>query len=298
MAPAFRAGFVTLLGRPNVGKSTLLNQLLSFKLSIVSPKPQTTRHVIRGVVHGEGYQVVFLDTPGLMRRPMHQLDLRMLQSLQFAAGEADLLLLVVEPKMPGDIEARFMEELRQQEKPVFLVVNKVDTVAKPHLLPVLEEYEKRYPFQELVPISALMGDGVALLLDLVVRRLPEGEALYPPDELTDRSERFLAGEIIREKVYRLYKEEVPHATTVAIETFVEQSSEHGGKDYISAIIYVERDTQRRILIGRGGLALKQVGVEARKDIEEMLGRPVHLEMWVKSASRWRQNPVFLQEMGY
>ena len=294
----YKAGYVALLGRSNVGKSTLLNQLLQFKLSIVSPKPQTTRHAILGIAHGEGYQVAFLDTPGMLRRPEHQLDRRMVGAMRHALEEADLLVLVVEPRMPGDIEGRFLEELERQEKPALLVVNKVDTIAKPKLLPVLEEYHRRYPFKEMVPVSALKRDGVDRLLSLIVDHLSEGEPLFSSDELTDRTERFLVSEIIREKVYRLYQEEVPYATTVGIEEFVEQSPEHGGKDYISAVVYVERPTQRRILIGGGGEALKQVGVDARAEIEELLGRPVHLELWVKSRPRWRQSSSFLQEMGY
>ena len=294
----YKAGYAALLGRPNVGKSTLLNRLLEFKLSIVTPKPQTTRHTILGVVHGEGYQVAFLDTPGMMRRPMHQLHHRMLMGVRQALEEADLLVLVVEPRMSGDIEGRFLAELRRRQKPALLVVNKIDTIAKPKLLPVMQEYHRRYPFQELVPVSALRSDGVKLLLDQIVKHLPAGEPLFPADELTDRSERFLVSEVIREKVYHLYQEEVPYATTVDIEDFVEGSTEHRGKDYISAIIYVERPTQRRILIGGAGEALKQVGIDARTEIEQMLGRPVHLELWVKSHPRWRQNPSFLTEMGY
>ncbi len=297
-APAYRMGIVALVGRPGVGKSTLLNQLVEFKLAIVSPKPQTTRHIVRGVVHGDGFQAVFLDTPGLMRSPQHDLDRFMLRAMRRALEEADMVVLLVEPHLPGDLEERLLQEMGQTERPVLLVINKVDTVAKPLLLPVLEEYAKRYPFRELVPISATKGDGVPLLLELVVSYLPEGEAIFGPDEITDRSERFLAGEIIREQVYRLYREEVPYATTVDIETFTEESPEHGGKDYISAVIYVERDTQKRILIGHGGLALKQVGVGARQEIEALLDRPVHLELWVKTHPGWRRRPGFLEQMGY
>ena len=294
----YKSGHVALLGRSNVGKSTLLNELLQFKLSIVSPKPQTTRHAILGIAHGDYYQVAFLDTPGMMRRPEHQLDRRMVAAMHHALEQADLLVLVVDPRMPGDIEERFIEELKRQQKPVLLVVNKVDTIAKPRLLPILEDYERRFTFNEMVPVSARKRDGLDRVLELIVKHLPEGAPLYSSEELTDRTERFLVSEIIREKVYLLYQDEVPYATTVDIEDFIEESPDHGGKDFISAVVYVERPTQRGILIGGGGQALKTVGMDARKDIEALLERPVHLELWVKSRTHWRHSASFLQEMGY
>jgi|FaiFalDrversion3_1042247.scaffolds.fasta_scaffold00413_7 GTP-binding protein Era len=291
----FKAGVVAIVGRPNVGKSTLLNQLLQFKLSAVSPRPQTTRQEVRGILSGDGYQIVLLDTPGYLGRPAHLLDQQMVRLARAAMADADLVLLMVEPRPPGDIEEAIMALLARQSRPALLVINKVDTLPnKAQLLPVMDDYGRRYPFREIVPISALQADGLDLLLGLLVRHLPEGEPLYPPDELTDRSQRALAADIVREEVYRLYRQEVPYAVAVAIDEFREQDPAHGGKDYIRALVFVEREGQKGILIGRGGQALKQVGSRAREQLELLLGRPVHLELWVKVQRRWRQDAQFLR----
>ncbi|GBD13371.1 GTPase Era [bacterium HR24] len=291
----FKAGAVAIVGRPNVGKSTLLNQLLQFKVSAVAPKPQTTRENVRGILTGDGYQVVLLDTPGYLGRPAHLLDQQMVRLARDAIVEADLVVLMVEPRPPGDIEENILRLLEQESKPALLAINKVDTVRnKAELLPVMDEYARRFPFREIVPISALRADGVGLLLQLVVRHLPEGEPLYPPDEVTDRSERALAADIVREEVYRLYRQEVPYAVAVAIDEFREQDAEHGGKDYIRALVFVEREGQKGILIGRGGQALKQVGSRAREQLEHLLGRPIYLELWVKVRPGWRKDPQFLR----
>lgn len=295
----FKAGFVAIVGRPNVGKSTLLNQLLQFKLSIISPKPQTTRHKILGILSGEDHQVVFLDTPGVMRQARDTLDERMLARAYEAMDEADLVVLMVEPRPPGDIEERLLERLKQRATPALLAINKIDLVKKAELLPVMDAYRQRYGFLEIVPISALQRDGVDLLRDLIVKHLPEGEPFYPPDQLTDRPERFLVGEIVREKVYHLYGEEIPYHVAVEIEEFREARPEEGRtKDYIRAVIYVNRDSQKKILIGRGGQALKRVGMLAREEVEALLGRPVYLELWVKTRPKWRENPAFLKQVGY
>jgi len=295
----FKAGFVAIVGRPNVGKSTLLNQLLQFKLSIISPKPQTTRHKILGILSGQTYQAVFLDTPGVMREARDALDERMLARAYEAIEEADLVVLMVEPRPPGDIEERLIERIRQEGKPALLVINKIDLVKKADLLPVMDAYRQRHDFLEIVPISALQRDGVDLLRDLIVKYLPEGEPFYPPDQLTDRPERFLVAELIREKVYHLYSEEIPYQVAVEIEEFREARPEEGRtKDYIRAVLYVDRDSQKKILIGRGGQALKRVGVLAREEIEALLGRPVYLELWVKTRPNWRKDPAFLRQVGY
>ncbi|MEK7777569.1 MAG: GTPase Era, partial [Chloroflexota bacterium] len=281
-----------------VGKSTLLNILVDFKLSAVSPKPKTTRHKILGVLTGENYQVAFLDTPGLPSRRHDELDRRLLSATLEAIHEADLVVMMVEPKPPGEIEHRLIGELRRETRPAILAINKIDLVKKPEILPVMEAYARLYPFLEIVPISAQKPDGVDTLLDLIVRHLPEGEPLFSPDDVTDRPERFLAAELIREQVFNAYAQEVPYAVAVEIDAFQEQSEEHGGKDYISAILYVEKDSQKAILIGRGGVMLKEIGAQARQGIEALLDRPVHLELWVKVYPNWQMDRAFLLRIGY
>ncbi len=295
---AFKTGYVAIVGRPNVGKSTLINGLLQTKLSIVTPKAQTTRSRIIGVLTGDDYQAIFLDTPGYLQKPQYELHKLMLQRVREVIEEADLVLFMVEPYgiKAGDLAV--LERIKEKKKPTILVINKVDTVRKLDLLPLIEEWSKKYDFLEIVPISALKLDGVDRLLDLVVKYLPEGPALYPEDYVSDQPERFFVAEIIREKIFQLYRQEIPYATAVEIDEFVEQDPEHGGKDYIRAIIYVEHDSQKGILIGKGGEALKRVGIQARQEIEAFLGRPVHLELWVKVRKHWRKDVNFLRRLGY
>ena len=293
-----RTGVVAIVGRPNAGKSTLLNVLLDYKLAITSPKPQTTRHQLLGVRTGPGYQVAFLDTPGAMRRSRDALDQRMLSRTREAIVAADLVVLLVEPFPPGDLEGRLIDALKQDSVPAILAINKVDHVKKENLLPIMEAYTRLYPFLELVPISALRQDGTSLLLERVIAHLPEGEPLYDADQITDRSERFLVGELVREQLFRLYGQEVPYDTAVEVEEFREATPEEGRKDLIGAVIYVNKPSQRRILVGNAGQALKEVGVAARDEIEQLLGRPVYLELWVRARPKWRQNLPFLQELGY
>ncbi len=295
---AFKTGYVAIVGRPNVGKSTLINGLLQTKLSIVTPKAQTTRSRIIGVLTGDDYQAIFLDTPGYLQKPQYELHKLMLQRVREVIEEADLVLFMVEPYgiKAGDLAV--LERIKEKKKPTILVINKVDTVRKLDLLPLIEEWSKKYDFLEIVPISALKLDGVDRLLDLVVKYLPEGPALYPEDYVSDQPERFFVAEIIREKIFQLYRREIPYATAVEIDEFVEQDPEHGGKDYIRAIIYVEHDSQKGILIGKGGEALKRVGIQARQEIEAFLGRPVHLELWVKVRKHWRKDVNFLRRLGY
>ena len=296
--PAHRSGTVAIVGRPNVGKSTLLNGLLDYKLAIMSPKPQTTRHELLGLLSGPGYQVAFLDTPGLMQTPRDLLDRRMRSRVMVALQEADLAVLVVEPRPPGAIETRLMEVLSEGNRPALLVINKIDHVAKPRLLPVIEEYSRRFPFLEAVPVSALSQDGTPLLLDRIVAHLPEGEPLHEADAVTDRPERFLVEELVREQLFLLYGQEVPYDTAVEVEEFRESSAEEGRKDLIRAVVYVNKVSQRHILVGRAGAALKEVGMRSRGQIEEMLGRPVYLELWVRVRPGWRQDEGFLRDLGY
>lgn len=293
-----KAGLVAIVGRPNVGKSTILNLLLNFKLAIVSPKPQTTRHKILGVLSGEGFQAMFLDTPGMLRQPRDELDHRLVRRAIECIDEADLVVLVVEPFKPGDIELRLIQAIKSRSKPTILAINKVDLVKKPELLPIMDEYNNLYNFLGIVPLSALRQDGIDILLNLLITHLPAGEPLFGPEEVTSHSERFLVAELVREQVCHLYGEEIPFDTAVEIEEFREASPERGGKDYIRATIYVNKDSQKGILIGSGGALLKQVGVRAREQIEAMLGRSVYLELWVKTYPKWRKDPAFLKRLGY
>lgn len=290
----FRSGYVALIGKPNVGKSTLLNGLLNFKLSIVSAKPQTTRHKILGIVTGDNYQALFLDTPGMMN-PKYPLQRMMQERVSEALADADLVVLIVEPFEPpdeGDIR-----NLQNQtgNKPFLLAINKID-LAKPKekLLPLIEAYTK-LGIEKIYLISALKQDGITELRTAIIENLPVAPPFYPPDQMTERPERFFAGEIIREKVFHYYGEEIPYSTTVEIEEFREQENR---KDFIRAIIYVEKPSQKAIIIGKGGMALKRVGERARKDIENFLARPVFLELWVKVKKDWRKDESFIKEKIY
>jgi len=295
---SFRAGYVAIIGEPNVGKSTLMNNLLQHKLSIVTPKPQTTRHRILGVLSGETYQIIFLDTPGLLK-PKYLLQERMMEFARSAIRDADLVLLLIDATTPGIETDRTGESvfthLSQFEKSVFLVINKIDLVRKDHLLPIIDWYAKRYPFKEIIPISALTLDGVDKLKTLIINELPEHPPYYPADIISDQSERFFVSEIIREKIFERYRQEIPYSTTVEVIEFKERE---GQKDFISAEIYVERDSQKAILIGKKGQALKEIGERARKEIEVFLGRSVFLELHVKVRKDWRNDTAWLKRLGY
>ena len=290
----FRAGFVAIVGEPNVGKSTLLNALLNFKLSIVSPKPQTTRHKILGILTGENYQAVFLDTPGIIS-PRYTLQEFMQREVSSAIDDADVIVLMVEPeeRINRKVVDRFLERFKRV--PVLLTINKIDKVKeKERLLPLIDEYSK-YGFKEVYPISALYRNGLEDLREGIVKSLPEGEPFYPPDQLTDKPERFFVAELIREQIFTCYGEEIPYSTSVEVEEFVERPQK---KDYIRAVIYVEKPSQKPIIIGRRGEALKRVGERARKEIETFLGRKVYLELWVKVYKGWRREKGFIRERIY
>jgi GTP-binding protein Era len=294
---AFRAGFIAVVGRPNVGKSTLLNRIMDTKLAAVSPRPQTTHVRILGVLNREAYQAAFLDTPGYIGRGRDEMDRRMSQEGARALEEADVAVLVVEPRTPGDVERYFAEDLVRRGIPAIVAINKVDSVAKSALLPVIEAYSRLDAFVEIVPISAMRSDGIGLLMELVVGRLPEAAPMFPPDQITDRSERFRVIEMVREKLFRLFWQELPYATAVTIDEWVDESTNHGGKTHIAIRIHPEKDSQRLILLGKGGLALKEVGVQARGDIETLLGKQIFLELWVKARPQWRRDPAFLRQLG-
>ena len=291
-----RAGAVALIGRPNVGKATLLNALIGQKLSIVSPKPQTTRHRIVGVLTRPDFQVTFLDTPGLHTRSERRLNQAMNRAALGTLAEADLLVFVADAtRWTGEDEAA-LARVRESGQPALLVVNKLDRVRpRERLLPLLEQLAAKHPFLEVVPISALRFDNVERLVEVIARHLPEGPPLWPADQVTDRSERFLAAEVIREKLTRVLREELPYGLTVEIEGWTEEGAD---RLLLNAVIWVEREGQRRIVIGEGGELLKQVGQAARLELNELLGRRVHLELWVKIRENWADNEAALRQFGY
>lgn len=295
---SFRAGYVALIGRPNVGKSTLLNQLIDFDLSIVTSKPQTTRHAVLGVLHGEGYQIGFLDTPGLIPGRTNRLDRSMRAAVYRTLGDADIHVLVVEPKMPGVIEQTLIEEISKTAAPTILAINKIDSVRKGRVLPVIDHYARIHDFAELIPISALNNDGLELLVSSIVRHLPNGNPLMEEDEFTDRSERFLVAEIIRKSIYERYWDELPYSAAVAIEEFDAERAGDGGTILISAVVYVERINQKGILVGKRGSNIRDVGIEARLAIEKLLGNPVYLDIWVRERSDWKDDINFIEETNY
>ncbi|HLG28681.1 MAG TPA: GTPase Era [Candidatus Brocadiales bacterium] len=291
----FKSGYVAIIGKPNVGKSTLINDFLGCKLSIVTPKPQTTRKKIMGVLTKDEYQIVFYDTPGIMEQK-YELQKYMVKEAYEAIEDADVILMMAEPFEPPAVkDEELFEKLSHLNIPVILAINKVDLVEKDSLIPILSEYNQRFKFAEIVPISALKGTNLDLMLNLVVKYLPEGEPFYPEDYMTDYNERFLASEIIREKVFEFYGEEIPYSTTVEIEEFKEREA---GKDFIKAIIFVERDSQKGIIIGENGKAIKRVGVIAREEIEKQTGRKVYLELWVKVMEKWRKDKKKMYKLGY
>ena len=286
-----KSGFVSILGRPNVGKSTLLNRLTGVKLAAISKKPQTTRQVIRGILTESRGQAVFLDTPGF-HKPKDSLGRFMVREAAKTFVEADLFYWLAEPELPRHEDFEFLRALTA--KPVFCLINKIDSVSKPELLPVLDEYGKKFPFKEVIPISALKGDQIDLLLEKTFAYLPEHEPYFPEDVTSDQSERFIAAEMIREKIFRFTGEEVPYSTTVAIESFKEEES----IIRIQAVIFVEKDSQKGILIGAGGKKMKQIGQAAREDLEVFLGQKVYLELWVKTLKNWKKDSRFLKQLGF
>jgi len=289
MRTGFVSGFVSILGRPNAGKSTLLNALLGQKLAIVSSRPQTTRSSIQGVLNLPGAQIVFIDTPGIHKSDS-LLNKRMMDTVR-AHAEADVVLFLVDALAPfSQADSEAVDLVKKISAPVLAIFNKTDALRdKPKLLELIERYRALHDFAEYIPISALAGEGLDVLRAEIVKRLPEGPPLYPEDHLTDQPERFLAAEILREKVLDLTRQEVPHAVAVMIESW-----EDGDRLLrIAASIYVERQGQKAILIGSGGALLKKIGTLARKELEEVFGRKVFLQSFVKVRPRWREDPEFL-----
>ncbi len=292
---AFRCGFVAVVGRPNVGKSTLVNRLVGEKLSITSARPQTTRHRILGVRTTETAQALFVDTPGIHKGRARALNRYMNRAAVGALLGVDVVALVVEALTWKPEDDYVLDRVREHESPAFLVINKIDRVKdKSALLPFIAECAARHAFEETVPVSASRGSGVDRLAELFEAALPPGEAQFSRDAYTDRSERFLAGEIVREKLIRRLEQEVPHRLSVEIETFTREDA----ITRIGAVVWVESRGQKAIVIGRGGRLLKQAGSEARHGLEEMLGARVHLEIWVKVRADWSDDERALARFGY
>jgi len=295
----FKAGYVAIVGKPNVGKSTFLNRVLNFKISAISPKPQTTRHKILGILTGEDYQMLFLDTPGIMEKPRHELDKWLLKRAFEAIEDADVVVMMAEPTKPEELDFEIVKKIKEHGKPAILLINKVDSVKdKKQILPVIDEFAKTGVFKEIIPVSVLDGTNLDVALNIIKDLLPESPPFYPEDAVTDRTERFMVQEILREKIFNLYGEEIPYACAVEIEEFKENDPEHNGKDYIRAVIHVEKESQKKIIIGREGSKIKKLGTIAREEIEAFLGRPVYLDLWVKVSEKWRQKPGFIKEIGY
>ena len=286
----FRSGYIAIIGLPNVGKSTLLNRLTGMHLAAVAPRPQTTRHRILGILNGPGFQAVFLDTPGLLD-PKYALQMK--REIDLALKDADLVMLVLDATRTGEEDDSLVRRLTGRK--VLVVLNKVDMVReKKDLLPAVERLVKA-GFPDVFMVSALKGGGVEDLKTAIAAKLPEGQPFYAPDAIADRPEKFFAAEFVREAVFNLYGEEIPYSTAVVIEEFAERP---GRKDYVLATIYVERESQKAIIIGKGGMALKRVGAQARHEIEAFTGRPVYLELRVKVAEAWRKDERFIRDNVY
>ncbi|MDA3130735.1 GTPase Era [Aliibacillus thermotolerans] len=295
MNETYKSGFVALVGRPNVGKSTLLNYIVGEKIAIMSDKPQTTRNKIQGIYTSETAQLIFIDTPGI-HKPKHQLGDFMVRAALSTFREVDLILFVVDVNEPyGQGEKFILEKLKETNTPVFLVLNKIDRMHPEQLLEKIAAYRELYQFAEIIPVSALNGNNVTTLMEQIIRYMDEGPQYYPADEITDHPERFIVSEFIREKIIHLTEEEVPHSIAVVIEEMKERK---GGMVYISALVLVERQSQKGIIIGKQGNMLKEIGKRARKDIEALLGSNVYLDLFVKVDKNWRNNRRQLSEYGY
>lgn len=295
---AFKAGYVALVGEPNVGKSTLMNSLLNQKISIVTSKPQTTRQRVLGILSKQEAQIIFLDTPGLLR-PHYLLQEKMLRFAELALADADLIVLLTEvsrgTELPPIVKEIVQREAARHEKPMILAINKVDTLPRDHLLPLIADFSSEHLFKEIVPLSALKQENLEDFLSTIIKYLPVHPPFYPSDIVSEQPERFFVAELIREKIFEEYRDEVPYSTAVDIREYRERDE---GKTYIDADIIVERDSQKGILIGKRGGALKKIGQRARTDIEQFIERPVFLALHVKVRGKWRKDDNWLRRLGY
>ncbi|HIF1179664.1 TPA: GTPase Era [Enterococcus faecium] len=293
--PEHKSGFVAIVGRPNVGKSTLLNRIVGQKIAIMSDKAQTTRNKIQGVYTTPEAQLIFIDTPGI-HKPKHRLGDFMVEAAYSALKEVDAVLFMISADQKrGRGDDFIIERLKNVHSPVCLIINKIDKIHPDELLGIIEDYSTQMPFAQVIPISATEGNNVERLMDVLVSEMPEGPQYFPDDQVTDHPEYFIVSELIREKVLFLTRDEVPHSVAVVVDSMKRNEND---KIHIQATIIVERDSQKGIIIGKGGKMLKQVGTKARKDIENLLGDKVFLELWVKVQKDWRDKKVYLQDFGY
>jgi GTP-binding protein Era len=288
-----RSGFVNILGNPNVGKSTIMNALVGEKLSIITPKVQTTRHRIMGIVNGEDFQIVYSDTPGILN-PKYKLQESMMSFVNIALSDADIILYVTDVSDVVDKDGEYIGRIIKAGIPVIIAINKIDLTNQSELEKIVESWHETFPGSDIIPLSALKGFNIDMLLRSVLGKLPEGEAYFPKDQLTDKFERFFASEIIREKILLNYQKEIPYSVEIEIESFVEEKKITN----IRAVIHVARDSQKGIIIGHRGQMLKKVGTDARLDMEDFFGRKVFLEMYVKVSKEWRDKPAMLKKFGY
>lgn len=289
-----KSGFVSLVGRPNVGKSTLLNSLVGYKIAITSDKAQTTRNSIQGIYNDDDSQIVFVDTPGI-HKPKHKLGRRLNEEAYYSIDDVDIILFLMDVTMPfGKGDNFVLDKIKQAKKPTFLILNKVDKIKKDHLLKLILKYKDIYDFKEIIPISALKKDNVNELINTLKKYLPDNVKYFPDEELTNTTIEFRAAELIREKVLRLTDEEVPHAVTCVVERYEDKKD----KAIITATIIVERDSLKSIIIGKQGKMLKSIGSKARQDIEKMIGKKVYLDLFVKTIKNWRDKEKYLRELGF
>ncbi len=288
-----RSGFVNILGNPNVGKSTIMNALVGEKLSIITPKVQTTRHRIMGIVNGEDFQIVYSDTPGILN-PKYKLQESMMGFVNVALTDADVIIYVTDVSDKENNSDEYIEKIRKSGIPVIIAINKIDLTNQSELEKIVSSWHTAFPGSDIIPLSALNGFNLDGLLRSVLAKLPEGEAYFPKDQLTDKFERFFASEIIREKILLNYKKEIPYSVEVEIESFTEEKNITN----IRAVIHVARDSQKGIIIGHRGQMLKKVGSESRIDMEDFFGRKVFLELYVKVSKEWRDKPMMLRKFGY
>jgi len=291
----YKSGFVTIIGRPNVGKSTLLNSILGQKIAIMSDKPQTTRNKIQGFYTKENAQIIFIDTPGI-HKPQHKLGEYMVTVAERTLNEVDVILYLMDVTMEfGAGEEFIIRQLEKVKTPVFLILNKIDLIPRENLLELINRFSRKYNFAEIIPISALKRDNVDHLITVLEKYLPEGPQFYPEDMVTDQPEKAIVAELIREKALLMTREEIPHSIAVEVTDFKERDQ---NMVYVGAIIYVERDSQKGIIIGKKGSMLKEIGQMARVDIENLLDSKIYLELWVKVQKDWRNKDVALRNFGY
>lgn len=291
---SFKSGFVNIIGKPNVGKSTLMNALMGEKLSIVSPKVQTTRHRILGIITEENYQIVFSDTPGIIPKPKYKLHEAMMRFVKQALEDADVVLYMIDSKEDDDRLPTILNMIREEEKPLFLIINKIDLLNQDQVVALMKRWSAVVPEDHIIPISAIKGFNIQAIKDRALENLPEGEPYFPEDQTTDKSERFLVSELIRERIFNFTRQEIPYSTEVVVTAFKEEED----IIRIMAEIFVERQSQKGIIIGKGGESLKKLGTNVRRDLEQQYGKRIYLELFVKVKEDWRESKNMLRQFGY